>query len=61
MELVDLHIDAVNGIADLGIRERAILDYKDKNPTTMNCPFCAEKVLINAIKCKHCLSDLRVN
>ena len=26
---------------------------------TKTCPFCAEKVLAAAIKCKHCGSDLR--
>jgi hypothetical protein len=60
------HLEEVNRyamyeITDLGIREKAIIDYKNKNPLTMKCPFCAEKVIIDAIKCKHCLSDLRVN
>lgn len=27
---------------------------------TRKCPFCAEQVLIEAIKCKHCGSDLRL-
>ena len=30
-------------------------------PTTRACPFCAEEVLIAAIKCKHCQSDLTVS
>jgi len=26
--------------------------------TTKKCPFCAEEILLNAIKCKHCKSDI---
>jgi MFS family permease len=29
-------------------------------PTTKVCPFCAEDVKVEAIKCKHCQSDLTV-
>lgn len=28
---------------------------------TKACPFCAEKIKVEAIKCKHCGSDLSVN
>lgn len=28
------------------------------NPTHRKCPFCAEQILFEAVKCKHCGSDL---
>lgn len=28
-------------------------------PTTKTCPYCAEQVLLAAIKCKHCGSELK--
>jgi hypothetical protein len=31
-----------------------------EKPTTKVCPFCAEDVKFEAIKCKHCQSDLTV-
>ncbi len=30
----------------------------DQERKYKNCPFCAEKILVGAIKCKHCKSDL---
>lgn len=29
-----------------------------EGPVTKKCPFCAEEILLDAIKCKHCQSDL---
>lgn len=28
-------------------------------PTTKNCPYCFEKISINATRCSHCTSELR--
>lgn len=42
--------------------EILIESYKNKiNILDIECPFCAEKIKKNAIKCKHCFSDLKVN
>ncbi len=34
---------------------------KSLGAATRNCPFCAEPVLVAAIKCKHCGSDLKAS
>lgn len=36
----------------------ALLGDKFSSPSTAKCPFCAEKVNVEAIKCKHCGSDI---
>ena len=34
-------------------------DDEPDEPTHKQCPYCAEVVLIEAIKCKHCHSELQ--
>jgi len=33
----------------------------ENKPATKKCPFCAEEILTDAIKCKHCQSSLVVD
>jgi hypothetical protein len=35
-----------------------LASHAPATPTTKACPFCAEQILVAAIKCKHCGSDL---
>jgi hypothetical protein len=37
------------------IRERQFLETQR---AVKPCPFCAEEILVDAVKCKHCRSDL---
>lgn len=42
------------------VKEQVIFANAPNNSELKDCPFCAEQIRANAIKCKHCGSDLSV-
>ncbi len=51
--------DSLRNPLDPGIRSSSYVSIDRKlSAETKKCPFCAEKIKFDAIKCKHCKSDL---
>lgn len=44
--------------SDLGTQDPTISPGLVQKKETKNCPFCAEEIRIEAVKCKHCGSEL---
>lgn len=50
-----------SALADNPITEFKVLDKEGNERIEVDCPYCAERILKNARKCKHCGSDINTN
>ena len=45
---------------DFNKKYNGIEETQERKEETKRCPHCAEQILVNATKCKHCKSDLDI-